>query len=981
MKLIKVEAQGFKSFADRVVLNFDGGVVGIVGPNGSGKSNINDAIKWVLGEQSFKALRGDSMEDVIFAGSKTVKELDQAEVILTFDNSDRAVSVPHDIFTISRVLKRGKGGNEYYINGEHARAKDIKEIAMESGISKSSLAIISQGTISDIAEASPEHRRAIIEEAAGTSKYKDRKAEAKRKLDSTEEALDKVRTIIDELEKRLIPLRKQAEKAKIFIEKSEELKSIEVGLLVEDLQFFSEKNSFLSKEISENSEKINDLESKLSLFTTTINENNNQKLNLEQEADQLQLELSKIESEIHQLELRQSKIEQRRQDILNGTIQATTEEKIDSLKQELSETRTKIDHYSKFEETTEQTIKDNTISLNNLEREIFRIISEKNDKNNNINSARTKLAVLEEHKQKRTNLYKGTRTIIESKDAFGKGFKGTVFDLIKTETEFASAIESVLKSALQHIVVDTPETAVKAVNFLKENRGGQATFIPLSSIQPKEMRNEHKVALQGQKGFIAIASELVKVDKEFEKLRDFLLGNIVVAQTIDGANKLSKLLQLRYMIVTLDGDIIRVGGVISGGQKNDNDDSLMKLEENIASIKNLIPSLIETKQKLEQQEVELSNKKQDLISSLTEWRNELANTKEKRIKLVDKYDQLRIQLDSFSKEALEFSKTSDIAVELMKFTTQKNELAANLRIKRTRITSLGNELLPYLNQKSEIEQQLYTINKENSGYETEKNKIEMILRESQKRLTEYYQLTLESARENYKLELEINNARELVQSLKNELKLLGNVNPDSIQECEEVEERYNNLKENEEELSQAKDTILEAINEMDKIIVNKIQETVKIVNDEFRYVFQSMFGGGDARIEYSDPHNILETGIEIIAQPPGKSVKNLKLFSGGEKAIIAISLLFAIIKAKPIPLCILDEVEAALDEANVIRYAEFLQSLKDKTQFIVITHRHGTMTKVDHLFGATMQKRGVTSFFSVELSKAKELIKEVEEQN
>ncbi|WGI36349.1 AAA family ATPase [Mesomycoplasma lagogenitalium] len=978
MKLIKVEAQGFKSFADKVVLNFDGGVVGIVGPNGSGKSNINDAIRWVLGEQSSKALRGNSMEDVIFAGSKTVKELDKAEVILTFDNSDHAVSVPHDVFTISRVLYRGKGGNEYYINGEIARFRDIKEIAMESGISKSSLAIISQGTISDIAEASPEQRRGIIEEAAGTSKYKARKIEALRKLETTEEALDKVRTIISELEKRLVPLRKQAEKAKIFIEKSNELKSVEIGLLVEDLKFFSDKMTFLNNELSSVNEKKDELEAKLSLYSASIKENSNSKLKLELDADKLQSDLSKIEESLHQLELRQTRINQRRQDILNGDIKVTPEEKIETLKQELSENFARINHYKAYEEKAEAEIaKAKELSLN-LDKELFSLASTKTTVSNRLETYKTKLQVLQDHKNNKTNLYKGTKTIVEHSSLF-KGYKGTVADLIQVEKEFAKAIESILASALQHIVVDTSETAVKAVNFLKENRGGWATFIPLTSIQPKDMRQDHLMALQGQKGFVALASELVDTKEEFSVLKRFLLGNIVVTQTIEDANRISKLLQLKYMVVSLDGDIVRVGGVMSGGAKEDNQNNLLEIDRNISEFEKAIPKLMEEKSQLELKEVELKNKKQESISTINEWSMELSNTKSKRLDLTDRNDALKVQYDAVSSQALEFSKTDEITDEISKLTEKRNEISANLRIKRTRISSLASEIAPFVSQKTEVENSLYELSKNHSQFINEKNKVEFILQENQKRLTEHYQMTLEMAQSYQKLEIDLEEARVIVKNLKQDIKALGNVNLDSIQECEEVEERYNKLKENENELSEAKNTILDAIAEMDKIIVNKIQETVDIVNKEFRYVFQTMFGGGDAQIQYTDPQNILETGIDIIAQPPGKSVKNLKLFSGGEKAIIAISLLFAIIKAKPIPLCILDEVEAALDEANVIRYAEFLQSLKDKTQFIVITHRHGTMTKVDHLFGATMQKRGVTSFFSVELAKAKELV--VEENN
>ncbi|MBN3534354.1 AAA family ATPase [Mycoplasma procyoni] len=973
MKLIKVEAHGFKSFADKVVLNFDGGVVGIVGPNGSGKSNINDAIRWVLGEQSSKALRGDKMEDVIFAGSKTVKELDKAEVILTFDNSDGAVSVPHQIFTISRVMHRGKGGNEYYINGELARFRDIKEIAMESGISKSSLAIISQGTISDIAEASPEQRRAIIEEAAGTSKYQARKVEALRKLDTTEEALDKVRTIISELDKRLAPLRKQAEKAKIFIEKSEALKSVEVGLIVHDLHDFTNRLEYLNDQLSKTADENERLESRRSLIDTKMKESNSKKLQYETEEFAIRSKLEQISEELNQLQIRHSKITIRRQDIIEGRAIATPKEKMEAIKLELASANAKIEAFKSFESKISAEIAEKTENSLSIEKELNELKSKTSYASSELEKSRTRLSMLQEHKENKTNLFKGTKTIMENSSLF-KGYKGRVVDLIKVESEFAPAIEAVLANALQHIVVDTSETAVKTINFLKQNNGGWATFIPMSSVQPKEFKNEHYMALKTQKGFIDLASKLVDTEDEYKNVRDFLLGNIIVAQTIEDANKLSKLLQQRYMIVTLDGDLIRPGGVMSGGAKDDNKNSLLQLDKNMDELKKIIPQLLAAKEKFETSVVELETKKKQLIEELAALKSQLNETKAKRADLNDKVDILVTQVESFSKEDLENSKVDEITQSIIDLEQKKTELDSQVKMKRNLITSINAELEPLQKEKIEVDNHLYNLSKANSKAINEKNQAIYVIESNRKRLSEHYQMTLEMAQESFKLEVEIEEARILVDQLQKEIKELGHVNLDSIQECEEVEERYNTLKENEAELSEAKNTILEAIAEMDKIIVNKIQETVAIVNEAFREVFKTMFGGGDAQVQYTDPENILETGIDIIAQPPGKSVKNLKLFSGGEKAIIAISLLFAIIKAKPIPLCILDEVEAALDEANVIRYAEFLQSLKKETQFIVITHRHGTMTKVDHLFGATMQKRGVTSFFSVELAKAKEMI-------
>ncbi|WP_033161132.1 AAA family ATPase [[Mycoplasma] collis] len=975
MKLIKVEAQGFKSFADRVVLNFTGGVVGIIGPNGSGKSNINDAIKWVLGEQSSKALRGDKMEDVIFAGSKTVRELNKAEVILTFDNRDKAVSIPHDFFTISRVLHRGKAGNEYYINGELARYRDIKEIAMESGISKSSLAIISQGTISDIAEASPEHRRAIIEEAAGTSIYKTRKNEALKKLESTDEALDKIRLIINEIEKRLSSLEKQATKAKLFIEKNDALKSIEVGLLAEDLIFYNAKIKQLVEDLEKAKEIKQELELERELINSNFKQTSDSKLTLELETEKLETKLRQITNELHSLEIRQTKINQRRQDIIDGLIETTPQEQAQNIQSEINQSNIKIKEYRFYEQKIENDIEGFSSKIKEIEFNLINANNEKQKIFTILESSKAKLKILQDYKNNKSNLFKGTKVILEHASLF-KGLKGAVVDLIKTDPEFATAIETILANALQHIVVDNSETAVNAINFLKQNKAGWATFIPLSSISSKEIRSDHLMALKTQKGFIAMANELVNTKNEFEKLKQYLLGNVIVARTIEDANRLSKLVQLKYMVVSLDGDVIRAGGVLSGGSKNDKQNNLLKLDYEINELEAKIPLLTEQKKTLELKEQTILQQKNMLLSSINEFNDSLKETRNKRAILMDKVEELKLKFSFINTSELEMNQIDELSEQIVKLEIVKNQLELDVKVKKSRIHDLNLKIQPNLDKKNELENSIYKINNEIFKNETNLEKTNYLINQNQKRLTEHYQMTLENAQESYKLESDIDDARKMVEELKKDIKALGNVNLDSIKEFEEQQERYNSLKSNEEELSNAKNIILEAIAELDKIIINKIQETVEVVNKEFKNVFMSMFGGGNARVQFSDPENILETGIEIFAQPPGKTIKNLKLFSGGEKAIIAISLLFAIIKAKPIPLCILDEVEAALDEANVIRYAEFLQSLKDKTQFIVITHRHGTMTKVDHLFGATMQKRGVTSFFSVEISKAKELLKD-----
>ncbi|MGL5308474.1 MAG: AAA family ATPase, partial [Metamycoplasmataceae bacterium] len=435
MKLIKVEAKGFKSFADKVTLKFNGGVVGIVGPNGSGKSNINDAIKWVLGEQSSKALRGDNMEDIIFAGSRTEKEQNKCEVTLTFDNSQGKLSIPHKIFTISRVLERGNSNNSYYINDQIARYRDIREIALESGISKSSLAIISQGTVSDIAQATPEQRRGIIEDAAGTSKYKSKKVEALRKLEKTQESLEKINTVVNELEKQLKPLEKQASKAKIYLEKSKALKEVEVGLLVHDLTIFNAKLEELRSELIGVQETKEDLESKIKDQEISIEQNVDYKTNLEKEIRELNTDLEKINESLYNLEVRFKNEEQKRELIISGQIQVAGAEKIAAMKTQLEVYSSEIQHFESWGESSSQNVRNKKEEVNAIEINIATLRLKSNTMKTNLVKVKTKIDVLMDHKENRTNLFKGTKTILDNKTLF-KGMEGTVSDIVNIPEQY-----------------------------------------------------------------------------------------------------------------------------------------------------------------------------------------------------------------------------------------------------------------------------------------------------------------------------------------------------------------------------------------------------------------------------------------------------------------------------------------------------------------------------------------------------------------
>ncbi|TPR54736.1 AAA family ATPase [Metamycoplasma neophronis] len=974
MKLIQVEAHGFKSFADKVTLKFDGGVVAIIGPNGSGKSNINDAIRWVLGETSSKVLRGDNMEDVIFAGSKTEKEMNRAEVILTFDNRDRACDIPHDFFTISRVLHRGKGSNEYYINGEIARQRDIKEIAMQSGISKSSLAIIGQGTISDIAEATPERRREIFEEASGTSMYRVRKIETQRKLERTQEALEQIRVLVEELERQLKPLQRQAEKAKIYNQKAAQLREVEVSLLVHDFLECSERLDVLQREAREYEVLREDFENRLRTYNEVIKQKTAIIEDLDNNINSISAELDTVNKDIAGLEIRNAREAKHREMLINGELVATPKEQADAIKQELNSLSTKILGFKEFSRNKEKEINELQKSVAEKSAKINTYRRELSLEQDKLNKIKTKLDLIEDIKTNKSSVSKGVKNITENSHLF-RGYKGLVSEIISVENKFAIAIETVLANAIQHIVVDNSDTAVKAINFLKDNHGGKATFIPLASIKPKMIHEQHIVVAQTQKGFLGVASEIVDAAREFDVLKKFLLGNILICDTIENANKLANLLERRYTVVTLEGDIIRAGGVMSGGQVSQHV-STFGATEQVKELEALIPKLEDNIAKLNEAIALLQHEQQKEANLLTNYTLEKTKVDKDLEEDSKKFDELRVKYESVAQEAEFEAQIVDITAEIQKLILKKSDLSA-LKLSQTELCSAAKKEVSNLNiTKSEVNAELTKLLKDNAEKVSEKSRAESTIQFAKQRLSEQYGMLFETAKELYNPEIDFEVARKLVNSLKLDIRELGHVNLDSISQLEEVEKRYNEVKEQEEDIVKTKSTIEEAIDEMDKIIVERITQTVDLVNAEFKHVFAKMFGGGMAEIRYTDPDNILESGIDVIAQPPGKSVKNLKLFSGGEKALIAISLLFSILKAKPLPLCILDEVEAALDEANVIRFAEFLQSLKQDTQFIVITHRQGTMERVDKLYGATMQKRGVTTFFSVNLADAKKLVDE-----
>ncbi|MFV8468281.1 AAA family ATPase [Mycoplasma sp. VS292A] len=967
MKLIKIEAHGFKSFAEPVVLRFDGGVAGIIGPNGSGKSNINDAIKWVLGEQSSKEMRGDSMQDLIFAGSKTAKPMDFARVTLTFDNKDSDNSIDDDTVVITRELFRGKGINNYYLNGKPCRFKDIKSIAMETGIGKSSLAIISQGTVSDIAESSDEERRAIFEEAAGVSKFKFKKTESLRLLQSADASIGKIEPTINELEKQLVPLRKQAEKALIYRDKSRELKKVEVAYLAHEIRSNEKTYETLSKELAGVEETRESYLSQIAKYQRQIGEKRIEKNELSKEIASLTGKQSGIKSRLENIEITITKQNARMELIASGELSVGNEETAKAYALKIIELEQNLKYHRDSAKNLNEKVQEHQNKVRELSSKVNTLQVDLNNAKTKHTQVNTNLQILLETKNKKTNLFKGTRTIVDNASNF-RGYKGLVRDLIKVQPDYTAAIEAILASASQHIVVDMPNTAVKAVEFLKKNNGGRATFIPLTSIKEKFVRDDYLLVASNHAGYIGVASDLVEYDPQYEVLAKFLLGNVVIVQDIESANQISNILERKYMVVTLDGDIIRVGGVIVGGTAQESD-NIIGLDERIVQLQQLLPSLnniiANNEALIEKHNAEITRVNTALNEYTFEARQEnlLIGQMERELdEFKSKTDLIEVNRDEVAPSVL-IGERNDLYKE---YTIVKNDLT----IKNQFLETLDAELL-HLSEA--LDQTQTTLNELNNTFT---NKItiyknsELNLKNYRERLASQYSYTVEYAEANYKLEIPVDKARELVAELREQISELGAVNLEAIEQLESVEERYDRYVADRDELVSTRNILMEAISELDKIIVTRLTSVVNDVNNEFNAVFKSMFGGGSAEVRFIDPNNVLESGISIFAQPPGKSIKNLRLFSGGEKALIAISLLFAILRARPLPLCILDEVEAALDEANVIRYAEYLQELKKQTQFIVITHRTGTMSRVDSLFAATMQTRGVTNFFSVQLKDA-----------
>ena len=977
MYLKRIEIHGFKSFADKVDIEFQPGITGIVGPNGCGKSNISDAVRWVLGEQSVKSLRGANMSDVIFAGSEDRRAQNLAEVTLVFDNSDRFMKYDYNEVEITRRLYRQNNEAEYLINKQQCRLKDIVDLIMDTGLGKDSLSIISQGNISSFADNKPEERRGIFEDAAGVSKYKKRKLESIRKLERTKENLERIGDIVAELEKQVGPLKRQKDKAEKYLELKEKLTAVEVNVLVKEITEAKKSLDVLSKEIKDLNEQQASLDADILMKENSNDDIKKKMYQLDQEVNSLQSKLLEAVSNVSKLETAKVEIDQKRKHALQSASKENLQENIANMKAILSDIVNEYNDRVERLNSTEQDLKQLTRDQENRNKRLTELKNELNQLSSQINKNRSRKEILLDAIENKSNYHQSIKTVLNLAKS-NRNIIGVLGELITTQKDYELAISSALGGAIEFVVTSDDQTARETIKFLRNNKAGRATFLPVSTMKPRQIRLEHLEVCNTMAGFLGVASDFITYDDKIGNVVLNQLGNIIVAKDLETANAISKAVFARYRVVTLEGDIVNVGGSLTGGSINQQRSSLVQKRE--------LEQLAIT---LEQQETEFV-KKRKLHNALD---NEIKDVSHILLQKQMAYAKLEVVVQSKKEELIktktEYESLTEQSIELDDFKSGKtenklidqlNEAIKYRDMLTEEIKSKREMRMAYANENEALDVELRTIRKDQKGIQNAINentikatKLETMLNNYLTRLNDEYHMTYEYAVEQYQEEINVEQAKEEVYDLRTQIKRLGNVNLDAIEEYKVISERYENMNTQRIDLLEAQDRILAAIKEMDEIMVTRFSETFEKINVEFNHVFRSLFGGGKAKIKYSDTTNILETGIDIDVQPPGKAVQNISLFSGGEKALIAISCLFAILRVKPIPMCILDEVEAALDIANVERFAKYLREFSSTTQFIVVTHREGTMEECDLLYGATMQQKGVTKLVSVKLEEAIDL--------
>jgi len=973
LHLSRVEAIGFKSFANKVNVEFNPGVNGIVGPNGCGKSNITDAIKWVLGEQSAKSLRASNMTSVIFNGDELghYKKQNFAQVSLIFDNSDHSLNIDFDTVEITRRLYRN-GESEYLINKSPSRLKDIVELIMDTGLGKDSLSMISQGAINNFAESKPEERRAIFEEAAGVAKYKKKKIESLRKLEKTNDNIVRLSDIIAELEAQIEPLKNQAIKAKQYKDAKEKLEGVEVSVLVFDIDAYYTK-------LNQAKITLADLTSDLIVSEKELENDERLSSQIDEsykacnsEVLELQANLLKISKDIEALQKEKAELN-------NQVFENSDEQYIGNLKSKLDEYKLAIETDTRTKSDFEQKKESVGSELTVLNQQESQLNSHKQRLTSQSHQINTSIRIIENDLNSTNNLYAGVRAVLNNKAALGN-IIGIVKDLFSVNERYAQAIVTVLNSVLQNVVVESSEDAKYAAQFLKENRAGFATFWPLDMVKDRYLNDNDLYIAQQSEGFVDVAVNLISFEPKFEVLFNQFLNQTLVVDSIENAIILGKRINNRARIVTLDGEVINTTGSIAGGRGKNDTSNPLTLKSDLEKAKQDRESVARKLDEIEDALSTLIFSKANLTTKLNQYNISIG-------KLETTIDNNQALFNTSKNEYegltnLEYNVEESITgidLQLAILSSEKDNVVNDIGSKHHEASQLSSQLDDLKEKIKTSRKSINAIKDDMSMLKIDNASLEANLKNALDTLATDYKLTMDRAREVADVSIDVSLAKEEVTRYKRIIKSLGYVNHLAIEEYEKVKERFDFLSIQMADLENSRNDILKIINDTDKVMVTKFDETIQDINAVLPDTFKKLFGGGMAKLEYTDPTNILDTGIEIIARPPGKNINNLISFSGGEKALIALSVLFSIIKVRPIPLCILDEVEAALDIANVEKFARYLKEFAQTTQFIVITHRPGTMEQCDVLYGVTMQEPGVTKMIGVQLKDAIGLADESEE--
>lgn len=975
MFLKRIELQGFKSFADKTVIQFDQDITGIVGPNGCGKSNVNDAIRWVLGEQSVKSLRsGTNMSDIIFSGSEYRKPVNMARVTLVFDNSTRVFDSDFDEIEITRQILRANNEASYFINKTPCRLKDINDLVMDTGLGKDSLSIITQGNISSFADAKPEDRRSLFEEAAGVAKYKKRKKVSLSKLEQTKENLDRLQDILDELERQIGPLEKQAKKAEKYISLREKLSKIEISVLVEDIDQYNEKINQINKELFDIQAMHTSENAELLKQETRLESIRKEMYALDKQINELQGKYTKAMEENYQLERRKIEQDEKRKYMLKVADKKARQKEIQAM---LEEARFEYQDRHQRLMQTQQDLNNRRSIVNDLKTKISKARYESDQANNILTQLQNRRQVLENMMKQPFAHQQGVRSVMQAKN-FLSGVYGVVSELLIAHADKALAVNAALGGSIYQIITKNEADARNAISFLKRNRSGRATFLPLSVCHPRKMNEQVITIASTSPGFLGFASECVDCKEIFDPVKERLLGNVIVVDTLQNANETAKRLRYAYKIVTLDGDIVHTGGSMTGGvTKNQSTPVTMRQELDTINSK-IEGQKIKADSCLNETDIltQKLQKENDAIVTLqielAKLENIYATKKAKYDSILAEYQELGVDIEENAELAQD-----DLVVQMSKMHAVLDSLSLEIQSLRQSRFDKGNDAEQLENQIRLVRREMNSKQSQIHNYEMEIVKVKTQLENALNRLSTDYEMTYEYALTK-KEDVEIESAKEEVIQLRQAISRLGNVNLDAPNEYKEVKERFDFMTSQKEDLEKASQQILAAIDEMDKTMISQFTDMFNKINAELDGVFKAMFGGGRASLSMVDPDDVLNTGIDIDVQPPGKMVKNIQTFSGGEKALIAISVLFAILKARTMPLCIFDEVEAALDQANVERFARYLSHYRGQSQFIAVTHRPGTMEQCDTLYGVTMQKDGVSKVLKVQLKDAVHIAKEEE---